>query len=172
MSTPGVANGIVYAGMGDGTVVAFDARTGSRLWTAATGRLILSSPAIADGVVYIGSVDAESLCLRRADGCDALDLLDRCRGDVLAGGRKRRRLRRLERPPVVRARRPDRLRALDRGGLQRIESTPAVVNGVVYVGSNNVLYAFAARTGAPLWSRPTSSRLRSPAVAYGMVYVG
>jgi outer membrane protein assembly factor BamB len=52
-----------------------------------------------------------------------------------------------------------------------VESSPAVANGVVYVGSNdNNLYALNATTGANLWSyTPVGS---SPAVANGVVYVG
>src|SRR5580700_10640743 len=53
-------------------------------------------------------------------------------------------------------------------------SSPAVANGVVYVGSNDSnLYALNARTGAKLWSYPTGYQVySSPAVANGVVYVG
>jgi outer membrane protein assembly factor BamB len=55
-----------------------------------------------------------------------------------------------------------------------IFSSPAVVNGVVYVGSNDVnLYAFNAQTGAQLWAAATGNVVdSSPAVANGVVYVG
>jgi outer membrane protein assembly factor BamB len=60
-----------------------------------------------------------------------------------------------------------------------VRSSPAVANGVVYVGSDDGrLYAFGAggcgaATCAPLWSYATGSAVRSsPAVANGMVYVG
>ena len=53
-------------------------------------------------------------------------------------------------------------------------SSPAVANGVVYVGSvDGKLYAYHATTGALLWSATTGSYINSsPAVANGMVYVG
>ncbi|HJV08035.1 MAG TPA: PQQ-binding-like beta-propeller repeat protein, partial [Acidimicrobiales bacterium] len=63
-------------------------------------------------------------------------------------------------------------------------SSPAVANGVVYVGSNDhKLYAFdAAGTTncsgtpiacSPLWTATTGGQLpSSPAVAHGVVYVG
>jgi len=53
-------------------------------------------------------------------------------------------------------------------------SSPAVVNGVVYVGSNDHnVYALNASTGAKLWSFATGNIVRSsPAVANGVVYVG
>ena len=54
-------------------------------------------------------------------------------------------------------------------------SSPAVANGVVYVGSlDNNVYALNASTGAKLWSYTTGGPIyySSPAVANGMVYVG
>ena len=70
--------------------------------------------------------------------------------------------------------------ALDRaatGG--SIFSSPAVANGVVYVGSvDSKLYAFAAagcgkQACPPLWSAATGGAVyASPAVSNGTVYVG
>ena len=55
-------------------------------------------------------------------------------------------------------------------------SSPAVANGVVYVGSltDNKVYALNASTGAKLWSYTTGGAIyySSPAVANGVVYVG
>ncbi len=53
-------------------------------------------------------------------------------------------------------------------------SSPAVVNGVVYVGSDdNNTYALNATTGAKLWNYTTGSEVySSPAVTHGTVYVG
>ena len=55
-----------------------------------------------------------------------------------------------------------------------VVSSPAIVNGVVYVGSfDNNLYALYANNGTKLWNYPTGSVVRSsPAVANGVVYVG
>jgi outer membrane protein assembly factor BamB len=55
-----------------------------------------------------------------------------------------------------------------------VYSSPAVANGVVYVGSSDeYLYAFDAGTGAKLWNFRTGSGIESaPAVANGVVYVG
>jgi outer membrane protein assembly factor BamB len=55
-----------------------------------------------------------------------------------------------------------------------ISSTPALANGVVYVGSGDArLYAFTASTGALVWSGTTGGAVSSsPAVANGVVYVG
>ena len=52
-------------------------------------------------------------------------------------------------------------------------SSPAVANGVVYVGSGYDLYAFNAQTGGQLWSASTGNYIESsPAVANGVVYIG
>ena len=55
-----------------------------------------------------------------------------------------------------------------------VYSSPAVVDGVVYIGSeDNNLYALNATTGAKLWSYTTGDRVdSSPAVANGVVYFG
>ena len=55
----------------------------------------------------------------------------------------------------------------------QISSTPAVANGVVYVGSGDAnVYALNAATGAELWSYATCCAVdSSPAVANGVVYV-
>ena len=53
-----------------------------------------------------------------------------------------------------------------------VESSPAVVDGVVYVGSNdNKTYALNAATGALIWNYTTGRYVTSsPAVADGRVY--
>lgn len=56
-----------------------------------------------------------------------------------------------------------------------VESSPAVANGVVYVGSGDrKLYAFDATTGAPRWTSVATggSVFSSPAVSDGVVFVG
>jgi len=54
-----------------------------------------------------------------------------------------------------------------------VYSSPAVANGVVYVGSGSNVYALNASTGALLWTYTTASGVSSsPAVANGAVYVG
>ena len=58
-----------------------------------------------------------------------------------------------------------------------VQPSPAVANGVVYVGSwyypGNNLFALDATTGAELWTYSTGIYVWcSPTVANGMVYVG
>jgi outer membrane protein assembly factor BamB len=44
-------------GSPDKSVYAFDARTGTQLWSAATDGAITSSPTVVDGTLYVGSDD-------------------------------------------------------------------------------------------------------------------
>src|SRR5215469_5206909 len=62
--------------------------------------------------------------------------------------------------------------ALNTGGA--IESSTAVVNGVVYIGSDDGdVYAVEAATGAKIWAHHVGGSVASaPAVARGVVYVG
>ena len=55
-----------------------------------------------------------------------------------------------------------------------VESAPTLVNGVVYIGSDDGnLYALNANTGAKLWSYTTGGSIfSSPAVVNGVVYFG
>jgi eukaryotic-like serine/threonine-protein kinase len=55
-----------------------------------------------------------------------------------------------------------------------VDSSPAVANGVVYVGSTDGnLYAFNASTGATKWTATAGGVIESsPAVANEVVYVG
>jgi outer membrane protein assembly factor BamB len=63
-------------------------------------------------------------------------------------------------------------------GAYYVGSSPAVANGVVYIGSSfdlnsGTVWALNARTGAKLWAYGTNNCVcASPAVSNGMVYVG
>lgn len=54
------------------------------------------------------------------------------------------------------------------GNTQRLEATPLVVRGVMYVSSSNDVFALDARTGRPVWhySRPISSGLLDDAASH------
>jgi outer membrane protein assembly factor BamB len=55
VSSPAVVNGVVYVGADDNNVYALNASTGEKLWTYTTGGPVDDSPAVANGVVYVGS---------------------------------------------------------------------------------------------------------------------
>jgi outer membrane protein assembly factor BamB len=174
-SSPAVVNGVVYIGSDDHNLWVFDAngtkncsgtpRTCTRLWTAHTGGGIDSSPAVVNGVVYVGSGDA-NLYTFDANGTK------NCSGT------------------------PTRCTPLWTAspGNVGMDASPAVANGVVYVGGVdyvgggiiafpvNYLVAFDANgskncSGAPKTCRPlwvSNSNIgtsdSSPSVANGVVY--
>jgi outer membrane protein assembly factor BamB len=143
-STPAVANGIVYAGSQDKNFYALNAITGVLIWSATTGGEINGSPAVAGGVVYIASEDGNlyaynarngktvwSVPIPTSDGqvsiADGVVYVGDDDGDVTA----------------FNAENGQYLVAAATGG-QAIYSTPVVVNGMLYVVSNDGnLYAFA-----------------------------
>ncbi len=155
--SPAVADGVVYVGSTDGMLYAFavgcrsDGGSCTPLWTGATGLWISSSPTVADGVVYVGAGTPAS---------DVGTLFAFAVGCSSGGGSC---------TPLW-------------SGLagKLIYSSPAVADGVVYIGSNDhKLYAFAVGCSSgggsctPLWTGATGSLIySSPAVADGVVYVG
>jgi len=164
-SSPTVANGVVYSG--GSSVYAFDAngitncsgtpKVCAPLWTSSfTGLGYSSSPAVANGVLYASGVD-DKLYAYDANGAT------NCSGTPKTCS------------PLWTA----------TLGTTTSDSTPAVVGGVVYVGSNDSkLYAFdangntncsgAPKTCGPLWTAATPNpfNFSSPAVANGVVYAG
>jgi outer membrane protein assembly factor BamB len=57
--------------------------------------------------------------------------------------------------------------------IEAVSSSPAVADGVVFVGSGLYIYALNATTGTLLWPYKTKGQVSSsPAVADGMVFVG
>jgi outer membrane protein assembly factor BamB len=164
-SSPVVANGLVYVGSVDHKLYAFDAagvvncsgtpKTCNPLWTATLGNSIFSSPTVSNGVVYVGAADQKLYAF------DAAGLQNCFIGNP---------------------RTCNPLWTAPTGG--NVNSSPAVSNGVVYVGSfDNNLHAYDAagnvncsgdpKVCAPLWDGPTGGGVySSPAVANGVVYVG
>jgi outer membrane protein assembly factor BamB len=125
-------------------------------WTTTTGgAFYYSSPAVANGVVYVGSVEGELYAFDAAGATGCSGAPKTC-------------------SPLWTA---------TTGGAI-YSSSPAVANGVVYVGSDDgKLYAFDAagvtncsgtpKTCSPLWTATIGGEVRtSPAVANGVVYVG
>jgi outer membrane protein assembly factor BamB len=55
LSSPALADGVVYIGSGDGRVYALDAASGLPRWAFDTGEVVHASPAVAQGLVVVGS---------------------------------------------------------------------------------------------------------------------
>ena len=72
-SSPAIAFGHVYAARDDGTVFAFDRKTGEVAWSFPTGGAVYGSPAVAQvpgtpPTVYIGSENGRLFALDARDG--------------------------------------------------------------------------------------------------------
>src|ERR1700682_4373803 len=68
VSSPAVADGVVYVGSNDGNLYAIDAASGKQKWTFRTGSRVDSSPLVANGVAYFGSYDGNFYALDTATG--------------------------------------------------------------------------------------------------------
>jgi outer membrane protein assembly factor BamB len=175
VSSPTVANSVVYVGSLDYNVYALNAATGALTWKYTTGSYVYSSPAVANGIAYIGSDDYNVYAInattgtfkwRYTTGAQVRSSPAVANGVVYVGSMD------------------DRVYALNAatGALvwryttnNSVWSSPAVANGVVYVGScDDNVYALNATTGAFKWKYTTGNwvHLASPAVANGMVYIG
>lgn len=158
IGSPAVANGVVYVGSTDGRLYALDAATGRQRWTFQTEARVPSSPAVADGLVYVASYDGAIYALDASTG--------RARWRFATRGERRYAATHLHGFAPTAERMPD--------PFDVYLSSPAVSNGVVYVGSGDGrVYALDARTGRVRWSVTTGDVVHaSPAVANGTVYVG
>jgi outer membrane protein assembly factor BamB len=200
-ATPIVANGVVYVGSGDGNLYTFAVGCASGggscspLWTAMTtpGNGIRGAALVANGVVYVSSMDSRfyafdaagvTNCSGSPKSCSPLWTADGGWFDTAAISNGKLYVDSVQSnsldvfPPLCRT---------DGGTCSPIvtyamgdypNSTPAVANGVAYIGANDgKLYAFPAdcTTGScsPIWTAQAGSHVRSsPAVANGVVYIG
>jgi outer membrane protein assembly factor BamB len=204
-SPPAVANGVVYAGTGDGQLYAYavgcasGGNTCSPLWTASGGGDGLYSPAVANGVVYVGSANDNKLYAYDAagvTGCNGTPKVCTPLWTATVGGLWITSEPSIADGVVYVGSQDSKLYAYDAAGVTGCNGTPkvctplwtstagtgwvespAVANGVVYVGVGNVLYAYAVGcasgggTCTPIWTATTGG-VTSPAVADGVVYVG
>jgi eukaryotic-like serine/threonine-protein kinase len=148
LSSPNYSNGMVVVGAGDGYVYALDAATGTTRWRARTEGRVRGTPAVAGNRVFVGSVDG------RVYAFDLVTGKQQWRYDTEGASLHSENF------------------GFDR---RSIQSSPAVVNGVVFVGARDgMLYALDANAGTLRWryDHKISWVIGSPAVADGMVYVG
>ena len=192
ISSPSVADGIVYVGSQDKNIYALGAWGGKLIWKFTTQDAIESSPAVANGKVYTGGDDGYAYCLDAYTG--ALIWKTFVNGDLpfTFGSLV------LKSSPVVSAGKvyvgslDGYLYALDanNGNIVwktktdgQIESSPAVADGAVYFTAEEptagALYKLDANSGALIWKQQLpyeyqftggTEMLGSPSVANGMVF--
>jgi eukaryotic-like serine/threonine-protein kinase len=171
-TSPVVVNNVAYFGDNSGNVTALDAHTGVQIWQYTTGGIIGGSPAIANGVLYVGSWDHNVYALDASTG--ALLWKYATVGPVNAS------------PAVVNGTvyvggefYMDAFNAKTGALLwqcniqsQGISTAAAVVNGVVYFGTNvGNLYAVSAGNGTLLWKTAAGyNNPYGPTVINGILY--
>jgi outer membrane protein assembly factor BamB len=123
ISSAACSNEVVYFGSSDQKIYAVDANTGTQKWTFTTGFAQWSTPAVANGKVYTGSDDGNVYCLDAATGTQVWK--------TAAGGVTNSWI----------------------GiGFSSIRSSPAVLDGKVYVGAlDGNLYCLDSNSGSVNW---------------------
>jgi outer membrane protein assembly factor BamB len=191
---PTVADGMIYIGLVDfhtngsetDTLYALDVVTGNERWSLAISGLISTAPIVADGVVYIDSVVnyrnniLEALDARSgtrlwsygsgattrgfftaptvANGVVAIDSNDENSGSGI-----------LE---ALDGRTGTRLWSYSAGATSAFSTRPVVINGVVAIGSYDMLSALDSKSGTRLWNYFTGGSLASlPVATNNKVYV-
>jgi outer membrane protein assembly factor BamB len=158
VTSPAVADGVVYIASLDGHLHAVDQETGQERWKFRSRMPIASSPAVADGkLFFVSSVGALA----------ALDVATGQPAWVFAAEyEKRFEARNLNGYPPAAQTIPD--------AWDLFTSSPAVWNGKVFFGSGDGnVYAVDVASGLLQWKFVTKNVVHaSPAVANGVVYVG
>jgi outer membrane protein assembly factor BamB len=187
VTPPTLVNGVLYAGTGksrtdDGGLIAVDVATGDLIWSFATATRVATAPAVADGIVYVVDEDSHLYAVNAATG----DLVWQGQSSlhtsptVVDGVLYVAEAPFASREDVVAldARTGDEIWRFT--GLELIQSTATVVDGVVFVGGSfgqegdafpGMFYALDAETGEQLWQVKTGKDVDTiPAVYGGMVY--
>jgi outer membrane protein assembly factor BamB len=164
-SSPTVTGGTVYIASKENHLYALDAESGEQLWFYKTDGLLFGTPSVADDAVVIGGDDGDLFSIDRENGHLHWKLtLDSAiySTPAIANGQ------------VFVTTQAQTVSAIDlaTGDLNWSypvggSSSPAVVDGVVYVGSDDgALYAIDAESGGdPLWLFATGSKtVQSPVV--------
>jgi outer membrane protein assembly factor BamB/glyoxylase-like metal-dependent hydrolase (beta-lactamase superfamily II) len=153
-ATPLLADGTVYLGGADGRMHAIDAASGAARWVHAGGSRIRQGAALEDGRLYYGAEDGTLRALDAATGTEiwrfasgaAVDTDSLLHADALFFGNRGGGLYALDAADGS-----ERWRLYFWGSW--VESTPVMVDGVLYVGSSDLrrVSAIDPRTGTPLW---------------------
>ena len=185
LSSPVVADGVVYFGSGDHNIYALNAADGSLKWKFATGDVVHASPALADGVLYVGSWDSYFYAIDAATGKETWkfktgedhDIYNQvgiqssaavANGMVFFGCRD-------SNVYALDARTGEKKWAFNNKGSWAIAS-PAVKDGRVYFATSDtgLVYSVDAGTGKELWHSDGKHWVifSSPAIAGSALYIG
>jgi len=173
-SSPAVVDKTIYVTSTDSNIYALDAESGTQRWASETDDVLTSSPTVVEGTVYFSgqnqvyALDAASGNQRWAFENDGI-----CDSSLAV----------VEKTVYVRG--VNYLYAIDAAfgseywsleidkSVKGFVSSPAVVNGTVYVGSNSGhVYALDTNHGAKQWTFETEAKVLSLPVVDGTVYIG
>jgi eukaryotic-like serine/threonine-protein kinase len=157
ISSPAIANGMVYVGSGDHNLYAIDL-DGTLKWKFKTKSRVASSPAVANGVVYCASWDGVFYAVDAVTG--------QSKWQFQTGGEHRFTATHLHGSLPATESMPD--------PFDVYLSSPAVWHDAVYFGSgDNNVYALDAGTGKVKWKFKTGDVVHaSPAISDGTLYIG
>jgi outer membrane protein assembly factor BamB len=158
VTSPVIADGVVYISAMDGHLYAIDEQSGKEKWNFKSRMPIASSPAVTGDSLYFVS-SAGSLV--------SLDLATHQPRWVFAAEYERRfEAKNLHGLPPAEQTIPD--------AWDVFTSSPAVANGKVYFGSGDGnIYAVDAKSGAVVWKFPTKDVVHaSPAIVNNTVFIG
>ena len=158
VSSPAIADGVVYVGSADGNLYAIDQESGAQKWKIDTGEPIVSSPAVANGLVYFVGSDGALYAVVAASGGP--------KWRFATGGERRFEAKNLHGLTPAAQAMPD--------PMDHFLSSPAVFNNRVYFGSSDgKVYALDAATGVLQWSFATGDVVHaSPTIANNTIYIG
>jgi eukaryotic-like serine/threonine-protein kinase len=158
VSSPVMADGVVYFGSDDGNVYAVDASSGRQLWKYVTRGAVASTPAIANGMLYVMSYDGHFYALNAKTGA--------LRWKFATAGERRFEAKGLH------GMTPSAQTFFDPYDIYL--SSPVVAGGSVYFGSGDGhLYALDAASGDLRWKFKTGDVVHaSPALAEGVLFFG
>ena len=181
-SSPCVDSGVVYVGSGDSSFYAVSADSGILKWKAKTEGIIRSSPCVSGGMVYVGSWDGFIYAYNKSDGSVAWNY------DTQGNGFKAVQPSPRAFNGIIycgsRSGYFYALNAVSGALLWRytvstqtpwVESSAAISDGVVYVGSSDIrtVHALDAASGAVIWKKIVSGDpWSSPFYYKGIVYIG
>ncbi|MFD0344560.1 PQQ-binding-like beta-propeller repeat protein [Streptomyces sp. NPDC127117] len=181
-SSPTVAHGLVYFGDQELTrLYALDAATGATKWTLKSDGTVYGM-AVADGILYFTCGESHDGPYARVNSVSAVNAATGAfQWNTDQVGPLFTTPAVANRVVYVNGRRGDgKIYALNANGTRKwvfgtggkYSSSPTLAGGVVYVGSDEKVYALDATTGAEKWVLDTGGKVSStPAVADGVVYV-
>lgn len=176
-----IADGIVYIGSADNSFYALDAASGSVVWKYTTGGDVCATAAVANGVVYVGSFDYSVYALDAATGGKIWSFPTGsfvestptfANGVVYFGSFDNKTY-------AVDAVSGQQLWSVETGHDLCVQSSPAVANGLVIIGSsragtlNGAVIAYNGTDGSVVWEYATDGLVfGAPIVAGDVVYAG